>query len=114
MSNVTVVGTLGADPELRFTPSGTAVCNFSVAENRGKGEEQVAHWFEVTCWKTLAENVAESLRKGDRVILSGQLEQHKWETDSGDKRSKIQIVAWNVGPDLSWATCTVEKNQRAD
>lgn len=115
MSNVTVIGTLGADPELRFTPNGSAVCDFSIAENKGKGDDQVTHWFDVVCWKQLAENVAESLTKGTRVIVSGQLEQQTWDDrNGGGKRSKVQIVAWNVGPDLSYATASVVKNERRD
>lgn len=113
MSSVTIVGTLGGEPELRFSQSGKAGCTLSVCENRKRGEETEAHWYDVQCWGRLAENVAESLRKGDRVIVSGQLEQRKWEKD-GEKRSKVQVVAWNVGPDLSWATCSVEKNPRED
>lgn len=108
MSSVVVVGNLVEAPELRFTPSGTATCKFTVAENRKNGNESVAHYYDVTCWKSLAENCSESLAKGMRVIVSGQLEQQRWETD-GQKRSKVCIVAWNVGPDLSYATCTVER-----
>ena len=114
MSSIVVVGTVGADPELKFTKSGKAVANFSIAENRGKGDDQVTHWFDVVCWNSLAENVAESITKGTRVIVVGQLEQQKWETKDGDKRSKIQIVAWQVGPDLSYATAEVTKDEREE
>jgi single-strand DNA-binding protein len=114
MSNVVIVGTLGGDPELRFTPTGKAVANFSIAENRGKDDQQSTHWFDVVCWNSLAENVSESLSKGMRVIVNGILEQQKWETDSGDKRSKIQVVAWQIGPSLEYATAQVTKNERGE
>lgn len=112
MGDVTLVGNVGADPELRFTSSGKPVCTFSVAENRKRGEESESHWFDVTCWNALAENVAESVVKGTRIIVVGRLEQRKWTTDSGDKRSKVEVIAWQVGPDLSYATCSVTRNER--
>lgn len=108
MSSVTVVGNITRDPELRFAQSGKAVLNFSIAENRG--QDQPASFYDVTAFDTLAENIA-SLAKGTRVIVFGRLQQDTWETD-GQKRSKIKIIADEVGPSLRWATATVAKNAR--
>lgn len=116
-ARVTVVGNLTRDPELRYTPSGTAVTNFSVASNKkwtgkdGEVHEEVA-FFEVSIWNKLAENVAESLAKGTRVIVDGILKQRSWETNEGQKRTVIEIEGYSVGPDLSFATATVERNER--
>lgn len=112
MSSVSVIGTLGSDPELRYTNNGSAGCTLSVCENRKRGEDTQAHWYDVQCWGQLAENVAESLRKGQRVIVVGQLEQRSWQTQDGQKRSKVQIVAWQVGPSLEYATAAVTRNER--
>lgn len=117
-NTATIVGTLGADPELRFTPSGQAVANFRMAHtrkwnNRQTGaKEEATSWFQVVCWGQLGENVAESLAKGARVIVTGRLEQRSWETESGDKRSVIEVVADEVGPSLRWATASVVRNER--
>lgn len=119
-NTITVVGNLTRDPELRFTASGIAVANFSVAVNRrwqnkatNEWEEQ-ASFFDVTVWEQLAENVAESCTKGARVIVTGRLEQRSWETEQGDKRTKVEIVADEVGPSLRWATAIVSKNERRE
>lgn len=116
MSNtVTVVGNVTRTPEMRYTPSGAAVTNFSIAVNRrwmnrqtNEWEEQVS-FFDVTAWGTLGENIADSLDKGMRAVVTGRLEQRSWETDTGDKRSKVEIVADEVGPSLRWATAQVTK-----
>lgn len=117
-AQVTLVGTLGRDPDLRFTPSGTPVANFSMAVNRRwkKGDqwEESTSWFNVTCWRDLAQNVADSLTKGARVIVTGRLEQRSWTTDDGSKRSTVEVVADEVGPSLRWATCDIAKNERSD
>ena len=117
-STVTVVGNLTRDPELRFTPTGAPVTSFGVAVNRRwqnresqQWEEQVSY-FNVTCWRDLAHNVAESLEKGARVIVSGRLEQRSWETQDGEKRSVVEIVADEVGPSLRWATADIRKTER--
>ena len=114
-NTVTVVGNATRDPELRFTPSGTPVCTFGVAWNRRyeRGGEQVEEtsFFDVTCWSSLAENVAESITKGARVIVSGRLEQRSWDTPEGDKRSKVEIVADEVAPSLRWASAQVNRNE---
>lgn len=114
MAEVNIVGNVGKDPELRFTKSGKAVCSFSVAVNRKRGEETESHWVDVTCWSSLAENVAESIAKGTRVMVMGNVDQQTWENDAGEKRSKLQVIAWNVGPDLSYATAVIAKNERRD
>lgn len=116
-NNVTVVGNLTREPELRYTPSGAAVAKFGVAVNRsynnraGDRVEQT-DFFDVTAWRELGENIAESLTTGSRVIVTGRLQQDRWENDSGEKRSKISIVADEVGPSLRWATASVTKTSR--
>ncbi len=117
-NSVTVIGNVTRDPELRFTPSGQAVASFGVAVNRrwqnrsnNEWEEQTS-FFDVKCWAQLAENVSESLARGSRVVVTGRLEQRSWQTEQGDKRSKIEIVADDVAPSLRWATAVVNKNER--
>lgn len=111
-NTVTVVGNVTRDPELRFTPSGAAVTNFGVAWNlkNRDGEESVS-FFDVTCWRNLAENVAESITKGTRVVIYGRLDQRSWETQDGDRRSKVEIIADEVAPSLRWATADVTRNE---
>jgi single-strand DNA-binding protein len=117
-NTVTVIGNITRDPELRFTATGQATTSFGVAVNRRWQNRQSNEWeeatsfFDVVCWRELADNVAESLGKGARVIVTGRLEQRSWETQEGDKRSKVEIVADEVGPSLRWATAKVEKNDR--
>lgn len=111
-NNVIVVGNITRDPELRFTPGGMAVASFGLAWNRRRqdGEEEVS-FFDVTCFRNLAENVAESLSKGSRVIVYGTLQQRSWENAQGERRSKVEILADDVGPSLRWATAQVERNE---
>ncbi len=117
-NSVTVVGNATRDPELRFTPSGQATASFGLAVNRRWQNRQTQEWeervsfFDVTCWAQMAENVAESVQKGTRVIVTGRLEQRSWETNDGEKRSKIEIVADEIGPSLRYATAGVTKNAR--
>src|SRR5262245_19045950 len=117
-NHVSIVGNLTRDPELRFTPSGQATASFGLAVNRRWQNRQTQEWeervsfFDVTCWAQMAENVAESVQKGTRVIVSGRLEQRSWETNDGEKRSKIEIVADEVGPSLRFATAGVTRNER--
>jgi len=117
-NNVSVVGNCTRDPELRFTPSGQAVANFGLAVNRRWQNRQTQEWeeatsfFDVTCWQQLAENVAESVQKGTRIVVTGRLDQRSWETQDGDKRSKVEIVADEVAPSLKWATAEITKNER--
>jgi single-strand DNA-binding protein len=117
-NNVTVIGNCTRDPELRFTPSGMAVATFGLAVNRRWQNRQSNEWeeavsfFDVTCWQQLAENVSESVQKGTRVVVTGRLDQRSWETQDGEKRSKVEIVADEVGPSLRYATASVVKNER--
>ena len=112
-NTVTLVGNITRDPELRFTPGGAAVSSFGLAWNRKNrdGEESVS-FFDVTCWNSLAENVAESLSKGNRVVVYGRLDQRSWENQEGERRSKVEIIADEVAPSLRWATAEVTKNSR--
>jgi single-strand DNA-binding protein len=112
-NNVIVVGNVTRDPELRFTPSGAAVANFGLAWNRkGRDGEDVTSFFDVTAWNQMAENIGESVTKGMRVVVYGRLDQRSWETQDGDKRSKVEIVADEVAPSLRWATAEVHRNPR--
>ena len=119
-NTVTVVGNVTRDPELRFTPSGAAVANFGLAVNRSWKNQQTNEWeeqvsfFDVKCWAQMAENVAESVPRGTRVLVTGRLEQRSWETDNGEKRSKVEVVADEVAPSLRWATAQVQKIDRRD
>src|SRR4051794_41425326 len=118
-NNVTLIGNITRDPELRFTPSGQAPAPFGLAVNRRWQNRQSGDWeeatsfFNVVCWREMAENASESLQKGSRVIVTGRLEQRSWEDrESGDKRSTVEVVADEIGPSLRWATARVEKNDR--
>lgn len=117
-NNVTLVGNVTRDPELRFTPGGQANATFGLAVNRRWQNRQTQEWEEavsfidIVCWRELAENAASSIQKGTRVIVSGRMEQRSWETQEGDKRSKIEVVADEVGPSLRWASAEVTKNPR--
>lgn len=119
-NTVTLIGNVTRDPELRYTPSGQAVATFGLAVNRRWQNRQTNDWeeqtsfFDVKCWAQMAENVGESVQKGSRVVVNGRLEQRSWETDNGDKRSKVEVVADEIGPSLRWATATVTKNERRE
>ena len=119
-NTVTVVGNLTRDPELRFTNSGQANASFGVAVNRRWQNRQTQEWeeqvsfFNVVCWAEMAENAAESLTKGMRVVVTGRLEQRSWETKEGDKRSVVEIVADEIAPSLRWASAQVTRNERSD
>ena len=112
-NTVTIVGNLTRDPELRFTPGGAAVANFGVAWNqKGRdGQEDKVSYFDVTCWRQLAENVSDTLTKGSRVVVYGRLDQRSWENQDGDRRSKVEIVADDVAPSLKWATAELTRNE---
>ena len=116
-NNVTLIGNLVDDPELRFTPSGVAMAKIRMAVNRrwrgndGEWQEDTS-FFTGTVWREQAESAAESLQKGARVIVTGRLEQRTWETDQGDKRSVVEIQIDEIGPSLRWATATVNKTAR--
>lgn len=113
-STVTITGNLTQNPELKFLGSGQAAARFSVAVNRkwkdrsGVEQEQTSY-FDVQTYGTLAENCANSLEKGTRVVVTGRLEQRSWETDEGTKRSVVEINADEVAPSLRWANATVTK-----
>ncbi|HEY2431017.1 MAG TPA: single-stranded DNA-binding protein [Acidimicrobiales bacterium] len=117
-STVTLIGNITRDPELRFTPSGQAVATFGLAVSRRWQNRQSQEWeeatsfFDVVSWGSLAENVADSLPKGARVLVSGRLDQRSWETQDGEKRSKIEVVADEIGPSLRWAIAKPEKTDR--
>jgi single-strand DNA-binding protein len=119
-NSVTLVGNVTRDPELRFTPSGQAVATFGLAVNRRWQNRQNNEWeeqtsfFDVKCWAQMAENVGESLHRGARVVVSGRLEQRSWETEQGDKRSKVEVVADEIAPSLRWATVEITKNERRE
>ena len=117
-NHVSIVGNLTRDPELRFTPSGQATATFGVAVNRRWQNRQTNEWeeatsfFDVVCWAQLAENAAQSLTKGTRVLVSGRLDQRSWETPDHERRSKIEITADEVAPSLRYATASITRNER--
>jgi single-strand DNA-binding protein len=117
MSNTTTItGNLTREPEIRYTREGKATVVFGVAVNRrfqkdGEWTESVSY-FDVVVWQDQAENVAVSLMKGQRVIVTGRMEQRSWESEDGERRSKVEIVADEVGPSLRFATAEVHKVDR--
>lgn len=118
-NSVTLVGNLTDEPELRFTAQGAAVANFRIAVSKRIRDPQTNEWkdgdtsfFRVNVWRQLAENVAESLARGTRVIVTGTLKMRQWETQEGEKRSVVEIEATEVGPSLKWATAKVERASR--
>ncbi len=118
-NSITIVGNVTREPELRFTPTGQANTRFGVAVNRrwqdrgGEWQEQVS-FFDVVVWREMAENVSQSLQKGSRVIVTGRLEQRSYETQDGQKRSVVEIIADEVGPSLRWASAQIQRNERKD
>ena len=116
---ITVIGNLTADPELRFTPSGAAVANFTIASTPRQFDRQANEWkdgetlfMRCSIWREAAENVAESLTKGMRVIAQGRLVQRSYETREGEKRTVYELQVQEVGPSLTWATAKVTRTQR--
>jgi single-strand DNA-binding protein len=116
---ITVVGNLTADPELRFTPSGAAVANFTVASTPRTFDRQSGEWkdgealfLRCNVWRQPAENVAESLTRGMRVMVSGRLRQRSFETREGEKRTVVELEVDEVGPSLRYASAKVTKTQR--
>ena len=114
---ITVIGNLTADPELRFTPNGAAVANFTVASTPRTFDRQTNEWkdgdamfLNCSVWRQYAENVAESLSKGTRVIVSGRLKARIYETREGEKRTVFEIDVEEVGPSLAWATARVTRS----
>ena len=117
---LTVVGNLTADPELRFTPSGAAVANFTVASTPRMMDRQTNEWkdgdplfMRCSIWREAAENVAESLTRGSRVIVTGRLKQRSYETREGEKRTVVELEVDEIGPSLRYATAKVNKASRS-
>jgi single-strand DNA-binding protein len=117
---ITVIGNLTADPELRFTPSGAAVANFTVASTPRTFDKQTNEWkdgealfLNCSVWRQAAENAAESLVRGMRVIVSGRLKARSYETREGEKRTVFEIDVDEVGPSLKYATAKVSKTTRS-
>ena len=117
---ITVVGNLTADPELRFTPSGAAVANFTVASTPRIFDRQSNEWkdgdalfMRCSIWREAAENVAESLTRGSRVIVQGRLKQRSYETREGEKRTVVELEVDEIGPSLRYATAKVNKASRS-
>jgi single-strand DNA-binding protein len=116
-NSVTLIGNLTRDPELRYTTGGRGVASFGLAVNRryqqnGEWQEQTS-FFNVVAWGDLGENCAATLTKGSRAIVTGRLEQRSWETNDGEKRSVVEVIADEIGPSLRWATAQVERTERS-
>jgi len=117
---ITVVGNLTADPELRFTPSGASVANFTVASTPRIFDRQSNEWkdgdalfMRCSIWREAAENVAESLTRGSRVVVQGRLKQRSYETREGEKRTVVELEVDEIGPSLKYATAKVNKASRS-
>jgi single-strand DNA-binding protein len=117
---ITIIGNLTADPELRFTPSGAAVANFTVASTPRAFDRQSNEWkdgetlfMRCSIWRDAAENVAESLTRGTRVIVSGRLKSRSYETKEGEKRTVVELEVDEVGPSLRYASAKVTRAQRS-
>lgn len=118
-TTITVVGNLTADPDLRFTPSGAAVANFTVASTPRVFDRQTNEWkdgealfLRCNIWREAAENVAESLTRGSRVIVTGRLRQRSFETREGEKRTVYEVEVDEIGPSLRYATAKINKVSR--
>ena len=118
-NQITIVGNLTDDPELRYTANGAAVANFRsptaprIRDAAGNWTDGDTSFFRVNVWRSLAENAAESLTRGTRVVVTGRLKQRSWENQDGEKRTVVEIEADEVGPSLKWATATVQKTSRS-
>lgn len=119
LPEVTIAGTLTADPELRYTPNSVAVANFTVAANDRRYDANTNKWVDngatflrCSIWRQAAENVAASLNKGVRVLVTGQLKQRTYETKEGDKRTVFELDVTEIGASLKFATATVKKFTR--
>jgi single-strand DNA-binding protein len=117
-NTITLVGNVTRDPELRYTPSGQANLRLGMAVNRRWQNRQTNEWeeqvsfFNVVAWASLAENAGESVAKGNRIIVTGRLEQRSYETNDGEKRQVVEVVADEIAPSLRWATAQVVRNER--
>jgi single-strand DNA-binding protein len=118
ITSTTITGNLTRDPEIRYTGDGQATTSLSVAVNRRWQNRQTQKWeestsfFDIVCWRDLAENVALSLTRGARVVVTGRLEQRSWETEDGETRTKVELVADDIGASLRFATVDIHKVQR--
>ncbi len=115
-NSVTLVGNITREPELRFTGGGKGVASFGLAVNRryqvsGEWQEKVS-FFNIVAWDSLGENAAASLHKGNRIIVTGRLEQRDYETREGEKRTVVEIIADEIGPSLRWARAEIERISR--
>jgi single-strand DNA-binding protein len=117
-NTITVVGNLTRDPEIRYTATGQANARLGIAVSRRWMNRQTNDWeertsfFNIVAWADMAENISDTLSKGMRVIVTGRLEQRSWETEQGEKRSVVEIVADEIGPSLRWATAEVKRSER--
>jgi single-strand DNA-binding protein len=118
-TTLTIIGNLTNDPELRFTPSGAAVANFTVASTPRMFDRQSNEWkdgetlfMRCSVWRDAAENVAESLQRGSRVIVTGRLKSRSYETKEGEKRTVVELEVDELGPSLRYATAKVNKTSR--
>jgi single-strand DNA-binding protein len=117
-NSITIVGNLTRDPEIRYTSSGQANARLGIAVSRRWQNRQTNEWeertsfFNVVAWGDMAENISDTLGKGNRVIVNGRLEQRSWETDQGEKRSVVEVIADEIGPSLRWATASVTRSER--
>ena len=118
-SSTSLTGNLTRDPEIRYTRDGQATTSFGLAVNRRWQDRETREWeestsfFDVVCWRELAENAALSLTKGMRVVVTGRLEQRTWETEEGERPQKVEVVADDLGASLRFATVEVHRNERA-
>jgi len=118
ITSTTITGNLTRDPEIRYARDGHATTSLSVAVNRRWQNRQTQEWeestsfFDIVCWRDLAENVALSLTKGARVVATGHLEEHRWETEDGETRTKVELVAEEIGASLRFATVDIHRVQR--
>jgi single-strand DNA-binding protein len=118
ITSTTITGNLTRDPEIRYTRDGQATTSLSVAVNRRWQNRQTEEWeestsfFDIVCWRDLAENVALSLTKGTRLVVTGRLEERRWETEDGETRTKVELVADDIGASLRFATVDIHRVQR--
>ncbi len=117
-NTITIVGNLTRDPEIRYTASGQAKASLGVAVSRRWQNRQTNEWeertsfFNIVAWGDMAENISDTLAKGTRIIVQGRLEQRSYDTDQGEKKSVVEIVADEIGPSLRWATAEVKRSER--
>ena len=117
-NSITIVGNLTRDPEIRYTASGQANAKLGMAVSRRWQNKQTNEWeertsfFNIVAWGDMAENISDTLTKGTRVIVNGRLEQRSWETEQGEKRSVVEVVADEIGPSLRWATAEIKRSER--